>query len=285
VKLSVGHLHSAHRLLEIAFSHRSSPPDLLVGLRTVLVCSAESVINLSMKSGWLEVDADGNLKLTARGHVVHSAKDFRTRVREQLRDFIRATTPAWGSLIPRGRAEVCRFVPADVAQCFEEAGLLEEDVTPEIVEWWDDLANKARGLRAGALSDIGRSGERHSLAYEAYRTGRLPLWQSIESNLSGFDILSIVDKGDPTPLSIEVKASEVDGGGEAHVSTNEWATAVSTRNFVFHLWRLKPSPALAILSVDDIRSHIPSNTGEGRWESVAIPFASFNERFASRVID
>lgn len=277
--LSVGHLHSAHRLIDIALATAMSPQQLLAGLRTVLVCPAEPVLNLSMRCGWLRVDADGCLRPTERGIIMHGATDFRIRMREQMRDIIVVTTPAWAKLIPRGRAELSHYVPADIEQCFVEAGLLDANPSREIVQWWDELASQARGLRSNALLDIGREGERRSLAYEHERTGTPPLWQAIESNLSGFDILSVVAPSNSAPLKIEVKASEMVDEATVYISSNTWETATTSRYYVFHLWRLKPAPALAVLTVGDMKTHIPNNAGQGCWETVAIPFASFSERF------
>ncbi len=92
-------------------------------------------------------------------------------------------------------------------QCFEEAGLL-KGMTEDIVSWWDKLGSYARAHGNETLLLFGRKGERLSMEYEGQRVGVQPTWQSLESNFSGYDILSQKKgKDDNTPLMIEVKAT------------------------------------------------------------------------------
>ena len=51
-----------------------------------------------------------------------------------------------------------------------------------------------------SLDDVGRKGERLTLQYEELRTNVKPDWRSIETNLSGYDVLSQRSKTDNTPL-------------------------------------------------------------------------------------
>lgn len=104
------------------------------------------------------------------------------------------------------------------------------------------MAGLVRGIKSSVLSQTGRTGERLSLAFEKDRTGKQPIWQSIESNLSGFDILSCLSDMDASPLQIEVKASENSWNyADFHLTANEWESATLARNYMFHLWVLGTS--------------------------------------------
>ena len=50
--------------------------------------------------------------------------------------------------------------------------------------------------------------------------------------------------------------------------------------YVFHLWSLTPSgKSLAILSPVEVAAHVPVENGQGRWETLAIPFTVFRDSF------
>lgn len=277
--LSVGQLHSAKQLLDWVGRNQLSRSDVNFFPR-VLVCPAGDILNLSTRCGWVEVDLDGVLKLSARGLILQKIDDFRVRLREQMQDIISREQPSWSKLFPKGRNETAKFVSADVRQCLEEAGLLTTPVTDDIVTWWDEMSGLVRGIKTSVLAQIGREGERLSLKHEESRTGRVPVWQSIESNLSGYDVLSCISNTDVAALQIEVKATENSlDYAQFHLSSNEWETASLARNYRFHLWLLGASPRLASVTVEQMETHIPVNTGAGSWESVEIPFGVFKEIF------
>jgi hypothetical protein len=274
--LSVGQLHSARQLLDLVASAELTAKALADGLASILVCPVAEVLNLSTRCGWVLIDMDGILRPSVRGREVQEKKDFQERLREQMKDIIICTQPAWTKMIPRGRAELARFVPPDVRQCFDEAGLMRSSPTPEIVDWWDELSERSRGLKSSFATEIGRRGERLSLVYEERRTGREPLWQSVESNLSGFDILSINSSDDNTPLQIEVKASERSiEFAVFHLTDHEWEVAQLSRAHIFHFWLLSSPPKLARITTGEVTPHVPGNNGEGTWEKAAIPFRVF----------
>jgi hypothetical protein len=180
--------------------------------------------------------------------------------------------PSWASLLPKGRSEAKNFLPIEVNQCFKEAGLFDE-VTEEVVTFWDNLSNAYRNFSQKRKTEIGRIGEKLSINYEMIRTGKKPLWQSVESNLAGFDLLSVHDSGDMKKLQIEVKTSSSKlEYAMLHISKHEWLTATLSMNYVFHLWLVHDKPKLYVLSVGAVEKHVPSDNGKGDWESVAIPF-------------
>ena len=120
--------------------------------------------------------------------------------------------------------------------------------------------------------------------YEQIRTGKDPAWQAVESNLSGFDILSVVGEMDNRKLPIEVKTtSGTIGHGSFYISRNEWETGITSDYYNFHLWALGDiNPSLAVLDKADVAPHIPTNRGDGSWDAVEIPFAAFKSVFSSQ---
>ena len=126
---------------------------------------------------------------------------------------------------------------------------------------------------------IGRKAEKFTVEYESSRTGIASMWQSLESNFSGYDMLSRVSNADETPLKIEVKGSTL-GIKQAYftITRNEWNTAKTSIHYCLHLWSLSANPTnLIVVNRDEIQSHLPENNGEGNWETVRIPFNSFSK--------
>jgi hypothetical protein len=181
----------------------------------------------------------------------------------------------WPRLAPAGRSHVLKAIGVNGAQCLRAAGLL--DNSPRAVEWWDGLATRSRGGRDARLLAQGRKGELLSLAHEARRLreegfGREPVWVALEDNTVGYDILSYSrQSGREVNRLIEVKTTEA-APPRMFLSRNEWAVAEQFGStFEFHLWEL-PLEKLRIFTVDEIRLHIPSNHGQGRWQSTDICF-------------
>jgi hypothetical protein len=277
---SAGQLHSSVQLLNLVAAANHSPASLKDCREVILVCPVANVVNICSRCGWLEVDLDGFLKPSKRGNVLRATVDFEERLRQQLRDIVAALQPAWSKKIMHGRKELVRFAPADVRQCFEEAGLLNAAPSDSVVHWWDEIANLARGVRSAVITEVGRRGERLTLAYERNRTGREPFWQSVESSFSGYDVLSVVSSTDMTPMQIEVKASELrPKDAFMHLTGNEWEASQQALSQVFHLWYLGNKPLLAIVNLEHVRPHVPQDQGEGSWESVKIPFGAFASCF------
>lgn len=220
---TAGVLHSAERLITMLSSRPLSAETLIGEFRTILVCPPHAVLNLSQRCGWVEARSDGLLIPSARGARLLGATSYEVRLRAQLLDYVTAEKPVWARLIPRGRKEMSRFVPRDIAQVFREAGLMETPPSTEVIEWWDEMARTARGLSDAVNLEIGRAGERLTIEREMRRTGRDPVWQAVESNLSGFDVLSVVTAERQDPLRIEVKAStESIEHAVFYISRNEW---------------------------------------------------------------
>jgi hypothetical protein len=240
------------------------------------------VIETSQSLKWLQTSEAGIVILTPSGARLQSLTGYEPRLRQALLDYIDVERPAWVQNATFGRMKVIAFAGIQIGQVFVEAGLA-DGTDDEVVSFWDAMSASARGQKNDRLTAIGRQGERLTLAHEEGRTGRKPKWVAVDNNEDGYDVLSIVDMGDQRALSIEVKSSTMGFSGAFHVSRNEWHRAEETENHTFHLWAMfaNREPSLAVIPPDEMRPHIPSDQGAGSWESVEIPFKSFQNRFAA----
>ena len=200
-----------------------------------------------------------------------------------LRLYILTCQPAWAKRIPYGRMEAYIFMNEEEQRCFMVSGLTgsqEEDV----LAWWDALAETQRLKQNAILDDIGRRGERLTMRFEEMRTGVKPDWRSIETDRSGYDILSQHSLEDSSRLLIEVKSSPRPlETAYAVISRHEWEVANLPNNqgrYLFYIWKLGTRiNKLAIITVEEMSRHIPLDHECGAWESVRIPFAAFSNRF------
>lgn len=242
------------------------------------VASASSVLQLSQECGWVVLDDEGYLSLTSQGIAILNEPSDVCRLRAQLLNMISFYQPIWAKKIPSGRAEARGAFPEDAKQCFSEAGLL-DSWNDELIEWWDKLAQTTKAKKYNELLQIGRDAERRSVNFELARTGQHPTWQSLESNYSGFDVLSRVSSSNDTPLKIEVKGSTLSIKQAYFTLTrNEWNTAENSLYYCLHLWSLSANPvSVRVVDKDLLRPHLPHNQGDGKWENVRIPFAPFKE--------
>lgn len=277
--LSPGIAHSCFDLLDLINRRSMSISTLTSSFRQVGVMPLGVVIETAQHLNWVLGDAGGIVALTPAGHRLMSLGSTEERLRQAILDFVDIENPFWVQNATFGRRKVLAFAGVAVEQVFSEAGLV-HGVSTDVVEFWDRLSARARGFKEDRLLFIGREGERLSLAYERKRTDSDPIWVSLESNEDGYDVLSIVDVDDSRPLSIEVKATSVGRHASFHVTINEWRRAIAAIEHCFHLWDMSAKPSrLAVLSPDLLKSHVPSDKGDGRWELVRIPFATFDPYF------
>lgn len=239
------------------------------------VVSSDRVTTCAQLLGWTEINDAGLLVPTVRGQSIRAMPRTEERLREALLDLVDATNPPWIQGARFGRRHVLQYSPPEIAQVCREAGLATGSV-PEVVAFWDLLAARARGLHDVRLNETGRQGERLTLQHEERRTGKPARWIALDSNADGYDVLSSVSDSDGAPLCIEVKASRAGLAGDFYVTRNEWDTAQDLLHFAVHLWDLSAShPRLAVVDIQGLAAHVPHDKGEGRWESVCIPFSSF----------
>lgn len=279
MEFSVGILYSAQEILRFIKGN----PRVLSGFSEIFdsldtVASPKIVFEVCQRCEWVQIDVDGYVNLTDKADSIVADYPSEIILRTQLHHLIDAYKPTWIPLLTRGRNESIKYLPQDIVQCLREADLL-NTYSDEVVLWWDKVGKISRRTDKDEKMDVGRRGEKMSLAYETKRTGRQPKWQGFESNFSGYDILSVVNTDKSDYLNIEVKTSNsVLDVASFFVSRNEWGVAVKSSNYLFHLWALVPKPTLFIISVDNIKTHVPSNNGDGDWVSVEIPFTSVVEK-------
>jgi hypothetical protein len=268
---SVSLLYAARDFLQLVPEAGLTVEDFKKYFQTFKYSNPSNILDISFKCGWSKLTPFGQIELDTRGIEI-SKCEYQPALLLQLEDLILNLNPVWGGLLLKGRTEAQNYLPPDVLQCFKESGLFGK-LTDEIVEYWDKLAIAYRNYSQRRMTEIGRTGERLSFDHELQRTGIEPLWQAVESNLAGFDLLSIVDSSNNAKLMIEVKASTAPlSYAKLHISKNEWETAILSENYIFHLWLIGDSPSLYKISVVDISTHIPNNNKAGQWESVEIPF-------------
>jgi hypothetical protein len=239
------------------------------------------VMLTAQRLGWICASNEGVAGITASGSRILYLAEYKPMLRQALLDYIDFEKPPWVQNATYGRLRVIRFAGSELSQVFVEAGLV-HGIEDEVVAFWDAVAALARGQKNSKLSDIGRQGERLSIAYELARTANEPKWVAIDNNDDGYDVLSIVETEDIRPLSIEVKASTMGISGSLHLTRNEWERSQEMDNYVFHLWAIdsKIHPALAVVTPTEMLKHIPADSGAGSWESVEIPFMAFHSRFS-----
>ena len=237
------------------------------------------VVDTIIACKWIEVIGE-TARLSPRG--IQIAQNFDTVIKRlMIEDYIRHSTDPWISLIPRGRKECSPYLPPDVLACIKNAGLLVIPAADDIVVWWDKQAQFIRKELELATLEIGRIGEKLTLEYEKRRTGKEPVWKSIETNLAGYDVLSILEKGSTVRLSIEVKASEKPIKiANAYITRHEWNVAIESANHQFHFWQIESNQKmLATLDVNELQPNIPKDKGEGIWQMVTVPFSKYADRF------
>jgi hypothetical protein len=270
---SVGLLYSVRDFLKLNSVSGMLPETFESFFKNFKYSTAEKILTVSLKCGWVKVNQLGIIELTERGKVI-STMEYQTALLVQLEDLILNFNPTWASLLLKGRSEAKNFLPPDALQCFKECGLFGE-LTGELIKFWDKLSLAYRNFSQIKMTEIGRTGEKLSFDHEFSRTGRSPLWQAVESNLAGFDLLSVVDANNMQKLKIEVKTSTSNiDYAKFHITKNEWNTALASINYVFHLWHIEKNSTLYIVSINQINHHVPSDKGDGDWESVEIPFLS-----------
>lgn len=280
LRFSPGLAQGCFELLVLAKKHPNPAPYFLSAFSQFGAIPSEKIFSTAQAMRWVHIDEQGNLAPTIEGERLLTTSGYAALLRRMLLDFIDIERPSWIQNALSGRAKVLSFAGAEIGQVFVEANLA-DGIDADTVSFWDTLAARARGLRDERQNQVGRLGERLTLDYETQRTGKSAKWISIESNDDGYDVLSIVSSEDARKLSIEVKASTMGLHGSFYLTANEWERAQETPTHAFHLWDVARTPAsLCVLNVDAVVQHVPSNLGQGAWQTVQIPFRAFKEGFS-----
>jgi len=279
LRLSPGIAQGCHELLLLIKKHQQPPPQLLQAFAHFSSIPSVKIFSTAQALDWVRVDEQGIVVPTVAGDRLLSHFSYASLLRQMLLDYIDIERPSWLQNAISGRAKVLAFAGAEIGQVFVEADLADA-ITDDVVSFWDSIAARARGQRDASLMQVGRQGERLSLAFEEYRTRRKARWVSIESNEDGYDILSVVDKEDFRKLSIEVKATKIGLNGAFFLTVNEWERAQEAPQHQFHLWDLSAAVTrLCIVSAPQMEVHVSCNRGQGDWQSLRVPFLAFREHF------
>lgn len=282
IPLSPGAAYGCFNLLRIVAEHRLPLASICQEVPRFERLRTNDLLDIALRVGWIRQSDSGLAVLSAAGDSLMAIKAESFRLRRALVDYIEVDKPGWVALVLDGRSRVMKFAPVEFRQTIMEA-YLAEGYSADVVDFWDMLAALARGERQIVLSRIGRFGERLTLAYEKARTGQEPQWRSIESNLEGYDVLSIVSAQNAAKMPIEVKTSTQGLAGVFYLTRNEWEETALLPNHSFHLWSVPAgkAPRLATLNREDVAPHVPSNNGAGAWKEAEIPFSAFAAKFAS----
>jgi Domain of unknown function (DUF3883) len=280
IAFSPGLAQGCFELLGIVSRNALTFPEIHASFAYLGSLPTTKVLSTAQGIGWLRATDEGIASVTPSGSRLLTLAGYEPMLRQALLDYIEVDRPPWVQNATYGRSRVIRFAGTELAQVFIEAGLA-HGIEDDVVAFWDVIAALARGQKDGLLSEIGRQGERLSIAHEQARTGRKPKWVAIDNNEDGYDVLSIVEPGDARPLSIEVKASTMGLSGSLHLTRNEWERSQEVENHTFHLWamRYRSQNALAVLAPTELKNHVPIDLGSGNWEMVEIPFSAFKSHF------
>jgi len=273
MSFSVGVLYSSVDFLTLLSGSPISTRDFHASFERFAVADANEVLKVSQECSWIVLNSDGYIYATEHGKRLLGHSDYMLPLRMQICDLIATYQPSWAKRMRNGRAEVAKYLADDVSQCFRDAGLLGE-WSPATISWWDELAQTANARRSTEMLAIGREAELLTIEHEKQRTGYKPKWQALESNFSGYDVLSRISDADSARLLIEVKGTtQKKRDAYFYLTKNEWKVAEQAENYKFHLWLLNyETPQLIEADKEVVKRHLPENQGSGTWESVRIPF-------------
>lgn len=283
IALSPGILDSSIQMLGMFSRTGMTRSEFSMSFPRVGVCRTDDVMEFALGVSWIHPGDSGLVELTAGGRRILSLENHESRMKRSVLDYVEEFEPAWVQNATYGRRKVLDFVGADVKQVLVEAGLATGH-DRETIRFWDILAAQARGQKDVSLAEIGRRGESLTITREAARTGREPKWVSVDNNADGYDVLSVVAADNLAKLSIEVKTTTIGLKGLFHVTRNEWERALEVPYHCFHLWMLRgegdSESLLAVVTANEMRTHVPINVGHGTWSSFEVEFSAFDRLFS-----
>lgn len=272
---SVGILYSSQSLLRVVREGGLDTNNFVANFSKIEVADSATVLSVSQRCRWIAIEDDGKIRLTERGVSLLGITEVAICLREQLLDLILAEPPPWAKKLVLGRFEAHQAMPDGARQCFRDCGLL-EGTHDDIVNWWDRASNSVRAERTRINHEVGRRAEKWTLEFERRRTGQNPIWQAIETSVSGFDVLSIVGPESGRKLKIEVKGSRLHQNEASFFLTrNEWLTALASNEFQFHLWLVHEKPKLFVVPASELNPHVPTDGEGGRWETAQLFYKHF----------
>lgn len=280
IALSPGIAGGCFDLIRMASQHPVSFAQMRAEYPRISGIDIGRLSEIAQALGWLRANDSGIAVLAPGGARLVEIECAHLRLRQAILDYVEVVRPPWIKNAIDGRLKTINYAPTEISQSLVEAELA-VGYDDEVVAFWDHLAAIARGLRNSSLSEIGREGERLTIAHELRRTNHKPKWVSVESNSAGYDVLSVVSGSDGRHLPIEVKASTSGLRGTFHLTRNEWDESELMPLHIFHLWDLssRSNPKLAVVPRLDVARHVPIDAGIGKWKEVEIPFNTFVSSF------
>lgn len=256
-------------------------------IKTYYGINKKAALSLATQCKWIALCNNSTYEITSYGEKLlqhfNGIQVTQAMYRDILRNYILVCKPIWARKIPFGRNVAFQIMSDEEQICFRKAGLMTNPVSLEEVNWWDGLAKLIRQEIEHQNDDTGRKGEELTIRFEKERTKADPVWESVNSNFAGYDILSQVSDSDTHQVLIEVKASTQNiNDASFYISHNEWGFASAGYNqkrYYFYLWCLCKAPELAIVSYAEMMKHIPQDNGLGEWSDVNVPFSAFKNEF------
>lgn len=236
---------------------------------------------------WLKSYSETDIRITLRGFAINAQFNGyeidAVLWRHILTDYITVCNPAWSKRIPYGRKEAYLIMNTEEQRCFDEADLM-TSTSSDVIEWWDSLAADERKKKNASLEHTGRLGELLTIRYEEMRTGVIPVWVAVESNLAGYDILSQQSNDCNEKLLIEVKTSTDNKQYASCIITrHEWDMAQMANNldrYYFYLWCICGKRIeIARIKAREMMEFIPIDTRDGKWQEALIPYSGFYDSF------
>jgi uncharacterized protein DUF3883 len=275
MNFSVGIFYAAQKLLDIVTAESATIDDILDSFKRIDSAAADMALAAAQECHWISVGADGRLKLSDAGSAIVACQEPYLRLRLQLRDAISSVSVAWAKRLTNGRDEAAPHLPDDVEQIFKEAGLF-GPWTDELLEEWDRLAMSVRNQRNESSKRMSRIAEQLTFKEEHDRTSAEPRWVARDTDFAGYDVLSIVDKNDATPLLIEVKSTSLRlSDAQLFLTRGEWETALTSRNYCLYLWIIKETPEFRVVPSGIIKDHVCIDQRDGKWHQLRLPFKTF----------
>ncbi|QUF65359.1 protein NO VEIN domain-containing protein [Bacillus atrophaeus] len=202
--------------------------------------------------------------------------DRQSQLRDTLKNMIILLRPFWAKVSYLGREKVKQLLSEDSTQCLQYAGLLEENPTEDVINWWEEISKIFRIINEEQKLEIGREGEKRTLQLEKQRLidngmNKEPKWIALEDNTVGYDILSYRKNLDNElyEIKIEVKACSY---SPTHLilTRNEWKTALENEStYFFQIWNLDVDKLIE-MNVSEMACHIPTDQGYGEWKEVEV---------------
>jgi hypothetical protein len=191
-----------------------------------------------------------------------------------LKSYIKKINPHWIKRIKWGiETEVFNFLKTSSDNYNLYHSLLDSNLISydkNTIRWW---YNEIFENDDKKLINTGLDGEFLSIKYESEILNinkDLIDHMSLKKSDVGYDIKSIINKNINKPKPIEVKSISNPNYPFIYLTINEWKKSIIP-NYLFHIWFIENKMShLYFLDRNNLKKHIPVNTGKGSWETTKI---------------